>query len=134
METVPASVRLRRKAANPMIEVAPGKWVPKDSEKRIQEFVIARVDRAPDGTYKLTPQFDTMVRVDRQLVTLLGLKGNWNVLRRLGRGGWVEMIKISPGCTLINLDTWFNHLRRCAEDDEMWAKGGANYLEYRKMI
>jgi len=87
-----------------------------------------------DGTYSPLPYTEPMVRVDSRLIKLLGFRGQWHTLARLGRAGFIEMVRIAPATTLLNLNSYFNHMARCAEDPEFWDEGKGNLKEYRKSI
>jgi hypothetical protein len=74
------------------------------------------------------------MRLDRRLARMLGFAGQYATLHRLGWAGFIEIVSPSPGVSLLNLDSWFNHLRRCAEDPEFWSKSGPNYRAYSEAI
>ena len=116
-----------------MVQVAPGKWMPR-GEAEPPEVSLCRWQGNGDGTYRPDPQVDRLVRLDAKLARLLGFEGRWRTLERLGRMGCIEIITVSPRFRLINLASWFNHLRKCAEDPELWNEGRGYVEEYRKVI
>lgn len=126
--------RLRKATAPEMLEVAPGRFAPRIEQADVSEYTLARWRRNPDGMYTAVPFTERLVRMDSGLARLLGFGGDWNTLRRLGRAGFIELIVVTPGCSLINLDSWFNHLRRCAEEPEFWDRDGKNFREYQKAL
>jgi len=132
--------RLRAATRPAMVQVAPGKYVPAPSSISNQkseinnEITLAHWNPNGDGTYSPLPYTEPMVRVDSKLIHLLGFRGQWHTLARLARAGFVEMIRIAPATTLLNLNSFFNHLARCAEDPEFWDAGKGNIEEYRKSI
>jgi hypothetical protein len=127
--------RLKQATRPEMVEVAPGKFAPKDPSIPLPEYTISKWERNGDGTWRVVPFKEPFVRLDVCLAALLGFPGRQcNTIRRLGEAGFVEMIRIAPGTTLLNLDSWFNHLRRCAEDPEFWQRQGGNFRAYRESI
>ena len=73
-----------------------------------------------NGNWKPVPFTEHLVKLDSELAALLGFPGQFHTLYRLADSGFVEIVKVSPQVRLINLDSWFNHLRRCAENPEFW--------------
>ncbi len=74
-------------------------------------------------------------RLDAQLLALLGFRsgsrpGRYATLLRLSRAGFVEMVKVSPGCWLLDLDSWHRHLTACMDDPEMWEPGSEAVRRY----
>lgn len=130
----PLAEDLKRAVRPAMAEVAPGKFVPMAPRGRAPEVALCVWHQNEDGTHTPRPINQRMVRLDRELARLLGFQNGYNTLRRLGRAGYVELIAAAPHCTMINLDSWFNHLRRCAEDPEFWSAQKNNLREYRKAI
>jgi len=121
--------RLREAARPDMVQVAPGRWAPRAGSDA-PDMTIARWHREPDGTYTPIPCAERMAKLTNRLCRMLGMPGQAETLRRLGRAGNIELIKISPQIYLLNLDSWFNHLRRCAENPELWDKDGKQYRNY----
>ena len=130
---MPIEKRLRSATLPAMVQVAPGRYVPQDEKKGAPDVTLAAYVENDDGTYRPVPFNERMVRVDRRLIHMLGFTGQWHTVRRLARAGFIEMIAISPRVTLLNLDSWFNHLRRCAEEPEFW-EADANLEEYRRAL
>jgi hypothetical protein len=126
--------RLKEATRPEMVEVSPGFYAPRDPDKRVADHTLARWTQTPGG-WKAVPICERFVRLDPKLAAMLGFAGrNYNTIRRLGRAGFVEMIVIAPHTTLLNLDSWFNHLKRCAEDPEYWEKGGPAYRAYQEAL
>lgn len=124
-----------REATKPeMVEVAPGRWVPRERPEP-PDVSLCRWREQAGGTYEPVPLTERLVRLDTKLAARLGFSGRqYNTLRRLGAAGFFELIRVAPGVTLINLDSYFGHLRRCAEDPEFWDTDGANMREYRRAL
>lgn len=127
------SIQARLHAATrpDMVEIAPGKFAPKDGAQA-PEMCIASWKRESDGTYRAVPVCERMVKLTSKLTRMLGFPGQFETIRRLGRAGYIECIKVTPQIYLLNLDSWYNHLRRCAEDPEFWDSDGKNLKEYRQ--
>lgn len=115
----PLTARLRKSTAPRMVQVAPGIFA-RQNTAAVPDVTLAYWIPQDDGTYKLLPFTERMVRVTTKLVRMLGFAGQYNTLMRLGEAGFVEIVRIAPNTHLINLDSWFNHVRRCAENTEFW--------------
>ena len=119
-ERDPLAKRLRRATEPCMVQVGPGVWAPRDPAESVPEVVLAVWKPTGNGQYVLMPFRDQMARLNKRLANLLGFRGQYNTLLRLGRAGFIEIVKAAPFTNLINLDSYYNHLRRCAEDPEFW--------------
>lgn len=126
--------RLKAATRPPMIQVAPHLWAPDPEADRVLEITLARFVEAEGGHYRLVPVLENMARVNSDLLTKLGLERQFLTLYRLARAGFIEMIRIAPHTYLLNLDSYYNHVRRCAEDPEFWDAGVGNREEYRKAL
>jgi hypothetical protein len=126
--------RLKRATQPEMVEVGPGVYAPRNPDRKVADTTLARWEQTDRG-WRAIPICERLVRLDPKLAALMGFDGrNYNTLRRLGRAGFIEIIVIAPHTTLINLDSWFNHLRRCAENPEYWEKGGPAYRAYQEAL
>lgn len=125
--------RLKIATKPAMVMVAPGRYAPAIKGKTPDMCICFWQDNG-DGTMRPYPVNQRLVRLDSNVARLLGFAGQYCTLRRLGEAGFIEIVKAAPGFTLINLDSWFNHLRRCAEDPEFWDKSKKNYLTYKSVI
>ena len=125
--------RLKTATKPSMVMVAPGRYAPAMRGKAPDMCICYWQDNG-DGTMRPYPVNQRLVRLDSNVARLLGFAGQYCTLRRLGEAGFIEIVKAAPGFTLINLDSWFNHLRRCAEDPEFWDKTRKNYLTYKSVI
>jgi hypothetical protein len=111
-----------RTATQPdMVQVAPGEWAPARRGATPPELTLATWKQNTSGTYYPVPVTDRLVRLTRKLVGLLGFPGMYNTLLRLGDAGFVELVRVAPNTHMLNLDSYYNHLRRCAEDPTFWA-------------
>lgn len=128
-----------RAAARPaMIQVAPGKYAPDPAAENVPEMSIGRF--VPDGrdasgreTFRFVPVMENMVRVNAKVLAKIGMAGQWDTLQRLGIAGFIELVRVAPHTTLLNLDSWYGHVARCAEDpDDFWNEKRTK--EYRKAI
>ncbi len=125
--------RLREATRPAMIAVAPGKFVPNRMDQP-PELSLCSWQGNGDGTFSPIPKTERMVRINRKLMTLLGFDGQWSTVTRLARAGFIECVQLAPHCTLLNLNSWYGHLRRCAETEDFWNPKGENYKHYRKYI
>lgn len=121
--------RLKTATQPDMVMVAPGRYMPR-AGCEAPEVCLAHWRQNPDGTFSPAPFQERMARLSHKLCAMLGFPGQFETLRRLARAGNIELIKISPQVYLLNIDSWFNHLRRCAEDPDLWDKDGAMYRHY----
>ena len=128
----PLSARLAAMTARKMIPVAPGRYVSQRGEPA-PDFTFARWSRRPDGQYELLPEETHMIRLTGSVIRMLGFNERADTIFRLARAGFVEVVKVAPQTMLLNLDSWWNHVRRCAEDPEFW-NNAANLEEYRKAL
>lgn len=108
-----------------MVMVAPGVWrnmLPSDPP----EIVLGEYRLRADGNYDLVPISDRWVRLTTRVCALLGFGEHHQTLYRLGRAGFIELVRAAPNCFLLNLVSFYNHLRRCAEHGgDMWSKDDA---------
>jgi hypothetical protein len=128
---LPINQRLIEATRPDMIQVAPGRWAPRPGRKA-PDVTLATWQANADGTYTPTPICERMVKLTRKLTTMLGFPGQFETIRRLGRAGYVECIKLTPHIYMLNLDSWFGHLRRCAEDPDFWDQDGKNLRAYKQ--
>ncbi len=117
-----------------MVELAPGRYTLAPAGRRAPDVVLCRASPAGDGTWRLLPECISWARVNSELLKSLGLGAQFLTLYRLSRAGFIEMVRISPHTYLLSLDSWFNHLQRCAENTEFWDPGRGNREEYRRAL
>jgi len=129
------AARLKKATKPIMVQIAPYKYVPFDQNKTtVPEVSLCRWQPNTDGTYFPLPFEERMIRLDKKLLKCLGLAGQYRTIRRLGQMGCIEIVQIAPRVILLNLSSWFNHLRRCAENPFLWDEDGAYIKEYRKIL
>jgi hypothetical protein len=126
--------KLKDATRPPVYQVAPNLWAPDPAADGIPEMTLARFVEERPGAYRLVPVMENMARVNADLLKKIGMPSQFLTLYRLARAGFIEMIRIAPHTYLLNLDSWYNHVRRCAEDEEFWEKGRGNREEYRKAL
>lgn len=127
----PLTKRLLAATRPAMIQVAPGKYAPFRKGANPPAVSLCTWAQNDDGTFSPLPFTERLVRLDTQVAAQLGFEGHQrNTLRRLGEAGFIDLIKITPGCTLLNLDSYYNHLRRCAENPDFWNRDGKNFRVY----
>ena len=102
-----------------LVEVAPGMYRPTNPAD-VPEIVLARLAATGNGAYRLVPAGEAWVRLCTEVVSALGFCGSWDTILRLSAAGFVETVKIAPGTTLLNMQSWWGHLRRCSEDPWFW--------------
>jgi len=138
----PVGVRafLEKRVGQPsMVQVSPGRYVPAEGDVP-PERCLAFWRGNADGSYEAVPYTDRLVRLNRELLVVLGLydadhgRSSFNTMYRLHRAGFIEMVKAAPRMWMLNLDSWFNHLARVAEDAEFWAEGRGNIEAYREAL
>jgi hypothetical protein len=128
------SARLKKATKPCMVQVSPGRYIP-DNREIDPGYTLARWEANGDGTFRLAVDPGRLVRFTYKLARLMGFHGkNMLTLYRLSRAGFIEIVNVAPKCPMINIDSWFNHLKRCAEDPEFWDKGRGNREEYRKSM
>ena len=128
-----------REAARPdMVRVAPGRhaWMPADrAQNAVSRHVLCRWSKQPDGTYAPVPLPCRLVRMTPETTAMLGfVSGNRTVradtLLRLAAAGFIECVRVSPHCWMLDLDSWFRHLADCLDDPEYWDEGGEARRRY----
>lgn len=125
--------RMKEATRPAMVQVAPGKWVPYKTDVP-PEISLCRWQSNGDGTFSPLPHTERMVRLNKHLAKLLGFGAYWRPLHRLARMGCIELIQVAPRYHLLNIDSWFGHLRRTAEDPDFWERGKGYLEEYHKVI
>lgn len=130
-----ATARQLKKATSPaMVRVAPNLYAPDPACPKVPEFSIGKFVETASGHYEFRPVLENFVRINQAVLQKLGIGRQWHTLIRLARANFVELIKIAPGCYLINLDSYYNHVRRCAEaGPEFWEKKD-NLEQYRRAL
>lgn len=120
-----------------MVRVSPGRhgWVIASKEMRVPEFVLCRWVKQGDDTHAPVPVAGRLVKVSPDLLALLGFNtgrrsSRYETLYRLANAGFIEMVRISPGCWLIDLDSWYRHLGACMDTPEMWDDGAEDRDHY----
>ena len=120
-----------------MVRVAPVRhaWVQKDAAVPPAKYVVCRWVKQNEETYAPVPVAGRLVKVCPDLMALLGFNtgrrsSRYETLYRLANAGFIEMVRISPGCWLIDLDSWYRHLSRCMNEPEMWDEGAEDREHY----
>lgn len=91
-----------------------------------------------DGSYRPEPWPYRWSQVTPELLRALGFapaldtRARRDTLQRLANAGFVRLARISPGCTLLDMDSWAEHLGRCLADPDYWEKDGAAFRKYAK--
>jgi hypothetical protein len=111
-----------------MVQVAPNRFVSKGADNLRTpsppppEMVLCNVVPNGDGLYRLEPRtWERFERVDSGLSRKLGLGTRTDTLRRLIRGGFVGGARVAPKLYTVNLDSYWAHYERCAEDPAYWS-------------
>jgi hypothetical protein len=131
-----AARRLADAAKADMARVAPGVhvWKPK-AGAAVPDTVMCRwVPKAADG-WMPVPIAGRYVRLTAALAGRLGFRDadkarRYDTLVRLSRAGFIEILHVSPGCYMLELDSWHRHLAEVSEDEEFWAEGRGNREKY----
>lgn len=123
---------LRRATRKGWSEVAPGKWV-RTARGKAPDQLICQVLENRDGTFRFVPLEDRMVKITPALTRRLGMGSTTNTLHYLGRAGFVEVARPAPKLCMLNLDSFYNHLRRTVEDPDFWSRP-KNIEAYRDVL
>lgn len=136
-----------------MIRVAPGRraWVPKDAAKPPDEYVMCRWSKQPDGTYAPVPVAGRYMRLDARVAALLGFPSTrprdvrasqrprdgkercrYDTILRLGRAGFIDVVRVAPNTILLDLDSWYRHLSDCMAAPDRWEEGSEDRETYLK--
>ena len=127
-----------------MVRVAPGRhaWVPKSAATPPPEYVVCRWSKQADGTWAPVPVAGRYVRLDSSTATLLGFPGRagsderercrYDTILRLGRAGFVDLVRVAPNTILLDLDSWYRHLADCMDDPDRWEDGRDDRKTYLK--
>ena len=120
-----------------MVRIAPGRhaWVPANGGEP-PALALCRWTPDGEGAFRPVPVGGRWARLDEGLARLLGFRSGaasrkYETLYRLARAGFIDMVKVSPACWLLDLDSWHRHLVRCIEDPDLWEEGGDALREYR---
>lgn len=111
---------LRAQVSPEMVRVAPGEYAPLDPKRTAPAAVLSVWRATGSGTYRAEPITDRMLRLNQQLAKVLGFQGSYDTIYRLGRAGFIEIVKVAPHTTLLNVDSYYRHLRACADDPWFW--------------
>jgi hypothetical protein len=129
------TAQLRKATAPVMVPVAPHLYALDPNCPRAPEFSIGKYLEVAPGKFKFVPVLEHFARVDNRVLSELGIANQWHTLCRLARAGFIELIAIAPRCYLLNLDSYYNHVRRCAEGGEgFWSEGKGNLEAYREAL
>jgi len=127
------TTKLRSATAPELVQVSPGRWMV-NGGGRLPDVVLASLSPCGDGTYQCLPFTERLAPLDAALVHRLGFGSDrGRTLKRLAKAGFIEIIYPTPKRPLINLDSYYNHLRRVAEDPEFWEKKD-NLKAYQETI
>lgn len=134
----PLAMTMREASRSDMVRVAPGRnaWMPAErAQSEVARHVLCRWSRQPDGTYQPVPLPYRLVRMTPETTAMLGfVSGNRTVradtLLRLAAAGFIDCVRVSPHCWMLDLDSWFRHLEDCLDDPEYWDEGGEARRKY----
>ena len=141
-------------AESEMVRVAPGRhaWVPKNATSHPPEYVLCRWARQPDCTYAPVPVAGRYVRLDARIGALLGFPAQahhrwgepspasrtrnercrYDTILRLGRAGFIDVVRVAPNTILLDLDSWYRHLADCMSNPDRWEEGNEDRETYLK--
>jgi len=121
-----------------MVRVAPDKncWLPKQNAA-VPNYALCRWVKSGQG-YAPIPVGGRWVRLSAGLCAELGFRDvsryrKHETVMRLYRAGFIDMVQASPGVWLLNIDSWFRHLKACAENPEMWEDGSEDRETYLRL-
>lgn len=114
------------------VQVTPGRWIAGNPNLPPPDYVLSKVTKLPDGTVKLDPLPHTWVRLNKALLRQLGMPNGYNTMRRLALAGFIEIGRPTGSITMLNLDSWFNHLDRTINDPDYWDRDGEAFKIYQE--
>jgi len=105
-----------------MVQIAPSLFVPRGTNPHTPpELILCNVVPNGEGLYRLEPRtWERFERVNSGLSRKLGLGSRTDTLRRLIRGGFVGGARVAPKLYTINLESYWTHYDRCADDPGYW--------------
>lgn len=118
-----------------MVPAGPGRWRPREGEDA-PKVCVCRWVQLSDGTFRPEPFPYRWAQVTRELLQELGfapdasVRSRSDTLQRLAAAGFVRLARISPGVTLLDLDSWQEHLWRCLADPFYWEEGSEAREKY----
>ena len=56
----------------------------------------------------------------------------YDTILRLGRAGFIDVVRVAPNTILLDLDSWYRHLADCMDDPDRWDEGGEDREAYLK--
>ena len=122
-----------KKACTPiMVRAAPNLYVP--STAIVPEYSVCAWHEVKSGQYEPVPELTRLIRVNSLLLKALGMAHQEKTMRRLGDAGFIEMFPVAPHTWMLNLDSWYGHCRRVAEDPEFWDRGRGNIECYSDVL
>ncbi|MDF3129267.1 hypothetical protein P0Y35_08675 [Kiritimatiellaeota bacterium B1221] len=118
-------------------EVAPGKFVPTaGTSEDLPDVMLCRIRDLGNGEVSLEPYREEWMRMDEDNLKLLGLEKSRHTILRLAAAGFIEALKVAPHTWMLNLTSYYNHLRRIAEaqadGENFWEEGNGNREAYRE--
>ena len=138
----PAARTLPREPEPDMVRVAPGRhaWVSKDAATPPDGYALCRWAKQEDGTFAPIPVAGRYVRLTSQVAATLGFigdgtsdKNRYDTILRLGRAGFVDLVRVAPNTILLDLDSWYRHLADCMDNPEMWDEDSEDLKTYLKV-
>lgn len=121
-----------------MVRVAPDRdcWVPKPGAA-VPAFTVCRWVKRGDGMVPI-PVGGRWMRLSAELCAELGFRDvnryrKHETMMRLHRAGFIDMVQPSPGVWLLDIDSWYRHLKACADNPEMWEEGSDDRATYLRL-
>ena len=68
---------------------------------------------------------------DQRLTTNME-RCRYDTILRLGRAGFVDVVRVAPNTILLDLDSWYRHLADCMDDPDRWEEGREDRETYLK--
>lgn len=120
-----------------MVPAGPGRWRPRTGEDA-PKVCVSRWVQLADGTYHPEPFPYRWVQLTPELLRELGFaqdasdRVRRDTLQRLAAAGFVRLARISPGVTMLDLDSWQEHMWRCLADPDYWERDGEAFRRYER--
>lgn len=115
------------------VEIVPGKVAEQPALPQPPKMGFYTWIAQGGGLFKPQLQLrERYVRLTPSTVKSLALGCEYRSLRRLVVAGFVEGCKVSPGCWMFNVESYFAHVERVKNDPEFWDKDNPdrNYQKY----
>ncbi len=130
-----SKARIKAASEPDMIQISPTRWVPSARMGgKVPKYSLCKWMPEADG-YSPAIRACNLQRITKDLLKALGFtpereSSRYETLFRLYNAGYISMVKISPRCWMLDIDSWYRHVERCIENPDMWEVGSKDYQKY----